>query len=62
LRQQANNVTHRQRVPADQVSWGTPGATLRRGRFCHLASQDQRTLEEECYKAKAKVKHHWLKQ
>ena len=48
LRQQANNVTHRQRVPADQVSWWTPGATLCRGRFGHLASQDQHTLDEEC--------------
>ena len=47
LLQQANSVTYRQRVPADQASWWTPGATLCRGRFCHLASQDQHMLEEE---------------
>ena len=29
-----------ERVPADQASWWTPGSTLCRGRFCHLASQD----------------------
>jgi len=38
LRKQANNVTHRQRMPADQVSGWTPGTPLCRWRFLFLAN------------------------
>jgi len=41
------HIAYRQRVPADQAFWWTPSATLCRGRFCHLVSQDQHTLEED---------------
>ena len=40
-------VTHRQRMPADQVSGWTPGTPLCRRRFLFLASQAQHRLEED---------------